>query len=481
MGFFKRTAVCLLAGAAAVAGAYAADYDVRDFGARGDGTSLDTKAIQAAVDRCTRGGGRVVLSGGDFLSGTIRLKDNVTLVVERGARLLGSTDVADYPHQRLDFRFYGDTWVYQSLIFAHNAKNIGIEGGGVIDGQGGSPAFAKTTTKKPDRYRDRPYLLWIAGCEDVRVRDVRLQNSAMWMQSYIRCDRLRIENITVFNHSNKNNDMIDIDGCRDVVIRGVIGDTDDDGITFKSTCDRVSENITVSDCILSSHCNALKFGTETTAGFRNVTIANCVIRESACKNTIYGFPEGTAGLALEVVDGGVMENVTISNVVIDGPRVPLFIRLGNRARKHYDGAPEPGVGSMRGVRISNLVARSSSPVSCSVTGVPGAYVEGITLSGCRFVCAGGGSAADAAAPVEEHETMYPESTMFGNLPSWGLYVRHAKNIGLRDVVFELKGGDARPTVVLDDVHGAVLDGLRAEGRAQGVEVEEKDCSGIEEK
>ena len=256
------------------AGVYAADYDVRDFGARGDGVSLDTKAIQAAVDRCTQTGGRVVLSGGDFLSGTIYMKDNVTLVVERGARLLGSTNVADYPHNRLDFRFYGDTWVYQSLIFAHNVKHIGIEGGGVIDGQGGSPAFAKTTTKKPDRYRDRPYLFWIAGCEDVVVRDVRLQNSAMWMQSYIRCDRLRIENITIFNHSNKNNDMIDIDGCRDVVIRGVIGDTDDDGITFKSTCDRISENITVSDCILSSHCNALKFGTETTAGFRNVTITN---------------------------------------------------------------------------------------------------------------------------------------------------------------------------------------------------------------
>ncbi len=478
MAFFRKAIACLsLMGVSA--GVYAVDYDVRDFGAKGDGVSIDTKAIQAAVDRCTKTGGRVVLSGGDFLSGTIYMKDHVTLVVERGAKLLGSTNVADYPHNRLDFRFYGDTWVYQSLIFAHNVKHIGIEGGGVIDGQGGAPAFAKSTTKKPDRYRDRPYLFWMAGCEDVVVRDVHLQNSAMWMQSYIRCDRLRIENITIFNHSNKNNDMIDIDGCRDVVIRGVIGDTDDDGITFKSTCDRISENITVSDCILSSHCNALKFGTETTAGFRNVTITNCVIRESARKSTIYGFAEGTAGLALEIVDGGVLENVIISNVVIDGPRVPLFIRLGNRARKHYDGAPELGVGTLRNVHISNLVTRSSSPISCSVQGIPGAAVEGITLSDCRFVCTGGGTKKDAETPVEELETLYPESTMFGNLPSWGLYLRHAKNIGLRNIVFELKSEDVRPTIVLDDVQGAVLAGLRAEGATGSVSVVEKNCSGIE--
>ena len=206
-----------------------------------------------------------------------------------------------------------------------------------------------------------------------------------------------------------------------------------------------------------------------------------MIRESAQKSTIYGFAEGTAGLALEIVDGGLLENVTISNVVIDGPRVPLFIRLGNRARKHYDGAPEPGVGSLRNVHISNLVTRSSSPISCSILGIPGASVEGITLSDCRFVCTGGGTKKDAEAPVEELETMYPESTMFGNLPSWGLYVRHAKNIGLRNIVFDLKSEDARPAVVLDDVQGAVLSGLRGEGVAESVSVVEKNCSKIEQK
>lgn len=429
----------------------ASDFPITDFGAVADGKTVCTQAIQAAINKSVQANGKVVIPAGDFVTGTLFLKDNTTLVLEKNARLLGSKELTDYPKVKVDFRFWGDEWTYQSLIIAHNVNNITIEGQGTIDGRGGS--FPTTTKKKPDRYRNRPYLLWIAECKGVTVKDIELRNSAMWMQSYIRCERLRIDGIRVFNQSNKNNDLMDIDGCKDVIITKVIGDSDDDGITFKSTTDRISENIIVSDCIISSHCNALKFGTETTAGFRNVTVTNCVIRESQVKNALTGYAEGICGIALEIVDGGIMENIAISNIVIDGPRVPFFVRLGNRARKHYKEAPNPPLGSIRNVFISNIVARASTPIGCSITGIPEGKVKDIALSNCRFICTGGVEEDLSNKKVEELRELYPESTMFGTLPAYGLYVRHVNNINVNGISFTLESPDTRPAIICDDVNG----------------------------
>jgi len=441
--------------------AKAIDHNIISYGAIADGNTVNTKAIQAAIDKSSKEGGRVIIPSGKFVTGTLFLKDNATLYFEKGAHLLGSTQLSDYPKTTLNFRFFGDTWVYQSLIIAHNVNNITIDGQGIIDGQGS--AFPVTTRKKPDRYRDRPYLFWIAGCNDVLVRDVELRNSAMWMQSYIRCENLRIDGIKVINHSNKNNDLMDIDGCRNVVITKVIGDADDDGITFKSTTDVISENIVVSDCILSSHCNALKFGTETTAGFRNVTVTNCVIRKSAFTEAITGVPQGICGIALEMVDGGIMENINISNIVVEGPNVPLFVRLGNRARKHYDEAPEPKIGSISNISISNITGIASSPIGCSIMGIPDSKINGITISDSRFICTGGVSEDMSKKKIEELEELYPESSMFGNLPAYGLYIRHAKNVNLRGIDFELASPDSRPAIVCDDVEGGNIRNIYTSG------------------
>ncbi len=435
----------------------ASGYKITDFGAVADGETVCTKAIQAAIDESSENNGKVIVPAGDFVTGTLFLKSNTTLVLEKNARLLGSATLADYPHTEVAFRFWGDSWVYQSLIIAHNVKNITIEGQGVIDGRGN--AFPVTTTKKPDRYRNRPYLLWVAECKNVTVRGVELRNSAMWMQSYIRCENLKIDGIRVFNHCNKNNDLMDVDGCRDVVITRVVGDADDDGITFKSTSDRISENITVSDCIISSHCNALKFGTETTTGFRNVTISNCIIRKSSVTTASTGYPEGISGLSLEIVDGGILENVAISNLVIDGPKVPVFIRLGNRARKHYPEAPEPPVGTVRNVVLTNIVARASSPVGCSIVGIPDGKINGVTLSDSRFIFPGGISEDLSKKVVEELPDRYPESLMFGTLPAYGLYVRHVNNVNIRGVSFEVLKPDSRPAIVCDDVTGGEIDNI----------------------
>ena len=457
--------------------AHGADHNILSFGAKADGITVSTKAIQRAIDESSVKGGRVIIPAGNFVTGTLFLKDNTTLVLEKNARLLGSTQLSDYPKTTVGFRFFGDTWVYQSLIIAHNVNNITIEGEGTIDGQGA--AFPVTTKVKPDRYRDRPYLLWIAECTNVTVRDVELRSSAMWLQSYIRCEKLRIDGIRVFNHSNKNNDLMDIDGCKDVVITNVVGDADDDGITFKSTTDRISENIVVSNCILSSHCNAIKFGTESTAGFRNVTITNCVIRKSAAEDAKTGLPEGICGIALEIVDGGIMENINISNIVVDGPRVPLFVRLGNRARKHYDEAPQPPVGSISNINISGIIGIASSPIGCSITGIAKGKIQGISLSNSRFTCPGGIAENMENVAIKELEELYPESTMFGTLPSYGLYVRHVNDIHVDNVVFDLKSADSRPAIVCDDVTGGSFRNIHAIGAKKKVEIRVLDNSTVE--
>ena len=456
---------------------YGADHNITFFGAKADGITVSTKAIQKAIDESSKRGGRVIIPAGDFITGTLFLKDNTTLFFEKNARLLGSKELSDYPKTTVGFRFFGDTWVYQSLIIAHNVNNITIEGEGTIDGQGA--AFPVTTKVKPDRYRNRPYLLWIADCKNVTVKNIELRSSAMWLQSYIRCEKLRIDGIRVFNHANKNNDLMDIDGCKDVVITNIVGDADDDGITFKSTTDRISENIVVSNCILSSHCNAIKFGTESTAGFRNVVITNCIIRKSAAKDAKTGFPEGICGIALEIVDGGIMENINISNIVVDGPRVPLFVRLGNRARKHYNEAPQPPIGSISNINISGITAYASSPIGCSITGIFKGKIKGISLSNCRFACPGGISENMNNVIMKELEELYPESTMFGLLPSYGLYVRHVNDINLDNIVFELKQEDSRPAIVCDDITGGNIRNITTIGAKKKAEIRILDNSVIE--
>jgi polygalacturonase len=431
-------------------------YDIRHSGAIGDGNTDNTLFIQKAIDSCAVTGGKVYFPNGVYLSGTLVLKSNVTLHISAGATLLGQPNTKFYPYQNSGIRFYGEDWAKQALIFCQGQKNVAIEGQGEIDGQGA--AYVTTTLKKPDRYRDRPYLLWFAGCENVSVTGVRLQNSAFWMQHYLGCKYLRIDGIKIWNHSNKNNDMMDIDGCSYVTISNIIGDSDDDGITIKSTSPLVSEHITITNCILSSHCSAIKFGTESVGGFRNIAISNCVIKPSAQLKTIYGKPGGIGGLAMEIVDGGMMENITVNNLVIDGAEVPLFVRLGNRARKHIESANMPGLGKIRNISISDVVATGAGITGCSFTGINRAPIENISLHNISVEFAGGGVGPDAQRVVDELEEAYPEGTMFGKLPAYGFYVRHARDIKMSGITLRYKTAEQRPAFFVSDTHGfSILD------------------------
>ena len=437
--------------------AFAKEYNVMDFGAAGDGKQLETNIIQKAIDKANETGGKVVFPAGKYSTGTIFLKSNVTLELQKGAMIMGSHNLNDYPENIPVYNFFRKGIILRALIFAERQDNISIIGEGTIDGQGF--AFPEPTDKKVNSYSVRPYVIWMVQCKKVRVEGIKLQYGAFWMQHYMACENLRIHDIEVYNHGRKNNDMMDIDGCKDVIISDCRGDTDDDGITIKSTHAMPNENITINNCIISSHCNAIKCGTETNAGFKNITISNCVIKPSSDREVTYGKSDGISGISLEVVDGAEMDGVNISNIVMDGPAVPLFIRLGNRARGYDKSLPKPGVGTLQNVMISNITAVTAKNYGSSITGIPGHKVKNVTLENIRIFYDGGGSQSDAEREIDERETKYPEATMFGMLPSYGMFIRHVENISMRNVEFFAKSPEARPAFYLEDVQGGEFQNL----------------------
>ncbi len=423
-------------------------HDIRDISAVGDGATLCTTAIQAAIDSTSAaGGGMVVVPPGTWLSGTLVLKDHVTLHLQPGSILLGSTDLADYPEMIPAVRSFIDRQCRRSLIYAEGREHIAITGSGTIDGNGG--AFPQEHGEGIDY--ERPYLLRAISCRDLCTEGVHLCNSAMWMQHYLCCERVELRGLNIENHCNYNNDGIDIDGCRDVTISDCQIDTDDDALCLKSSQPQATENVMVSNCVLRSHCTAIKLGTESNGGFRNVTISDCTIHSPSGDKPFFGYVEGRCGIALETVDGGHLEDVDISDITIDGVAIPFFMRLGNRARPHAPNAPKPGVGSFHKVVLSNITATGAGKVGCAIAGIPGHPIEDVSLRDLRLEFAGGGTKDDAEREIPKREDAYPEGDMFGTLPAFGIYARHVRNLRMENVQLVSNTADARPETAFDDV------------------------------
>jgi hypothetical protein len=413
----------------------ARDVNILDFGAVPDGKTLTTETIQKAIDHCAEtGGGIVTVPQGTYLTTSLYLRSNVNLHLKQGAIILGSSDPK---------AFKG------GVVNAIEIQNASITGQGKIDGQG-SKSYYPTTGPRHNN-------LFLYRSRNITVEDITLANSSNWVFRIRECDGVIIMGIRIYSFTNENNDGIDIDG-KNILISGCIIDCDDDAICLKSdNPDYIVENIAITNCIVASNCNLIKFGTSSFGGFRNVAISNCVLRrpsEAAHRKwskVVTGVDNdtvGVAGISLEVVDGGFMDLITIDNISITGVQTPLFIRLGSRK----------GAGTLKNAIISNITASNESLIASSFTGIPGSYVENVIIKNVILNLKGKGTLKDADMPVPEKEAGYPASRMFGNsLPAYGLYVRHVKNLSISDFILNLNAPDSRPAVILDDCHNIRID------------------------
>lgn len=429
----------------------AADFNILKYGAIGDGITLNTAAIQKTIDACYQsGGGKVIFPEGKFLSGTIVLKDNITIHFEKNAVLLGSTDLKDY--KNLDPFTEGlGIDVGWALLVAVDAKNIGLEGEGTIDGQG-SAIKAKhiLTDTRPEgqRWGLRPFLVRIVRCDGVKVNDVTLKYAGAWTSHYFQSRNLHIENVKIQSVGVAHNDGIGIDGCQDVVIKDCDVVSGDDALVFKTTSSKMAcRNIVVSGLRLKSSQAGIKMGTESMAAFENIKISKCHIYETR-----------NGGIKLLTVDGAHLRNIEITDITMEDVRTPMLFRLGSRLsvfRKASD--TQQPTGTFENVIIKNVKANASAnaqlmpPSGILITGVPGHYISGLTLENIEISLAGGGLAEHARQAVPEAIDQYPEVKTFGpRVPAYGIWARHVKGLKLRNVKFNLAGNDLRPALVCED-------------------------------
>lgn len=450
---------------------YAKDVEVTSYGAKGDSVTLNTVAIQKAIDDCNKtGGGKVIFPAGKYLSGTIVLKDNVTLQLQKNAFILGSTDVNDY--QNMDpFADGLGVDVGWALIVAVDAKNIGIEGEGAIDGQGRQlkEEQIKTDTRpEGKRWGRRPFLLRIVRCHDVTVKGVTLYYAAAWTSHYFQSTKVNVENVKIESHGVAHNDGIDIDGCQDVRIKDCDIVSGDDALCFKTTSSKMAcKNIEVSNLRLKSNQAGIKMGTESMAPFEDIKISNCYIYDT--KN---------GGIKLLTVDGAHLRNVEISDITMVEVRTPMLFRLGSRLSVFRKGKDEQQpTGSFENVVIKNVKAKAADtaqlkpPSGILITGVPGHYITNLTLENIEIDLPGTGTAENARHEVPEAVDKYPEVKTFGPvIPAYGVWARHVKGLKLKNITFRLKNNDLRPAFICEDGKDIELTGwnIPATSGAQAV-------------
>lgn len=420
-------------------------FNIRDYGAVGDGQTYDTESIQKSIDIAyENGGGTILFPAGTYLTRTLILKDNITLLLSNGCTILGSTDLNTFNPAYGSFRDSDGRKFGTALIFAKDCKNISIEGNGTIDGQGFKEYYPNA------KGVFRPYLIRFVRCSNVKVKYVTLTNSAAWVQHYVECDDLVIDGITVRSYSNVNNDGLDIEGCQRVIITRCNIDCEDDSIVLKALSTRACRDIVISDCIISGLKSAIKTGTESVGNFENITISNC---------TFYG----TRGISLLAVDGGSVNNINISNISMRNSYAVIVMRLGARMNKYSvpDSLLPNKPGSFKNIMISNILAYGVTESNDFICGIPDHFIENVTLNNVRIEYAGGGIDQDFERTIPELIDEYPKAKMFNNLPSYGFYIRHAQNISIRDLHISYSNIEERPAIYCDDVFGFDLSGLKA--------------------
>jgi parallel beta-helix repeat protein len=505
--------VCVGFGVIAVAGRAAPTlgyFTVRDFGAAGDGHTLDTAAVNRAIEAAAAaGGGTVEFAAGTYLCHSIRLKSHIELHLAAGAQIVAAEPSANgevgydeaEANEWAEYQDFGHSHWHNSLIWGEGLENVSITGPGRIFGRGlsrgngrialpaGAVAANYDATNPPDVLEadgafeivPRPDLkpgafnypnardtlqrgvgnkaIALKNCRNVTLRDFSILHGGHFGILATGVDNLTIDNLLI----DTNRDGMDVDACSNVRISNCsVNSPWDDGICLKSShglgVARVTENVTISDCHVSGYdegtllngtrtravvrrggpIGRIKLGTEAGGGFRNIAISNCTF-------------EYCRGLALEQVDGGVMEDIVVSNLAMrDIANAPIFIRLGARLRAPQ--AKQPG--TARRILITGVVAHNVSPDhGILIAGVPGFPVEDVVLSNVQIHYRGHGTAEQAKREVPEFEKSYPEPFVMGVMPSWGLFARHVRNLDLRGVDLRTDAPDARSSIALDDVQG----------------------------
>lgn len=443
------------------------DYDIAQFNAVAGAGHLNTEAIQRAIDKAAVKGGRVIIPPGIFRTGSLQLRSGVELHLQAEAVLQGSTDPSHY--RVIKGRY--------ALVVAVDENNVQITGRGTVDGSGMKVALAidslHHTGIRPDtsynhrrkRPGTRPMIIDFRNCRNITVRGITIRDSPSWVQNYSMCENVVLDSLTINSVAFWNNDGIDISGCRKVRISNCFVNAADDGICLKSeNSGEINEDIEIRNCRIRSSASAVKFGTASASAFRNIVIDNVQV-----------FDTYRSAIALESVDGGLIENVRVSNVVATNTGNAIFLRLGHR------NASGP-VGSLRNVTISNMrvqvpfdrpdrdydlrgpdLTYFHNPFPASIAGIPGHHIENVVLENIEITYPGRASKGMAYVPtwrlsdVPEQEGEYPEFTMFGELPSWAFYVRHVTGLQLKNVSVKLEANDFRPAFVLDDVRKASLE------------------------
>jgi polygalacturonase len=446
-------------------------YDVRVFGASGDGKTLDTPAVNRTIEAAAVAGGTVYFPAGSYLCYSIRLKSRVALYLEQGATIVAadpasdsaqSYDAAESNKPWEDYQDYGHNHWHNTLMWGEGISDVAILGPGLIWGKGLSRGRGAGPVAEHPGVANKAIAL--KNCRNVLLRDFSILHGGHFGILATGVDNFTIDNLKI----DTNRDGIDIDCCRNVRVSNCsVNSPWDDGICLKSSFAlghaRATEMVTISNCLLAGsyqegtlldgtwkkfpadekvpRTGRIKFGTESNGGFKNITVSNCVF-------------DGCRGLAIESVDGAVIEDVACTNITMrDVYEAPIFVRLGERMR----GPEGAAVGTIRRVLLSGITclqAEGSPKIACILAGIPGHPIDDVKISEVIVVSRGGGTKSDGELQIPEKEKQYPEPNMFGTTPAYGFYIRHAQGLEMQSVKIACPKADERPVFVLEDVQGA---------------------------
>ncbi len=453
-----------------------ASYNVKAYGAKGDGVAFETQAINKAIETAAAaGGGTIYFPAGNYLTGSIHLKSNISLYIDQGATIIAAPYVKeagyDDPEKIVTNQYedFGHRHWHNSLIWGENLHDVSILGPGLIWGKG----LERTNTidKMTDETNPKPNKsIALYKCRNIIIRDVSILHGGWFALLATAADNLTVDNVKM----DTNRDGMDIDCCQNVRISNCsVNSPFDDGICLKSSyglnTGRATENVTITNCQVSGFdegsfldgtykrdvkytgnggpTGRIKFGTESNGGYKNVAISNCVF--------VY-----CRGLALESVDGALMEDVSINNITMrDIVNAPIFVRLGARMR----GPQGTPIGTATRISISNITAYNVDAMQGAIiAGLPGNEINDLTLDNIHIYFKGGGTKEQASTVVPDQTKLYPEPKTFGITPSYGFYVSHVKNLKMRNVETNFITEDMRPPYFLEFVDGADFDRIRAQ-------------------